>query len=44
MESLLAREVTFGMVPVPVYPAKVAVTIGSFFILVEMIIETVEHH
>jgi TRAP-type C4-dicarboxylate transport system permease small subunit len=44
IESLATRELTFGIVPVPVYPARVALAAGGILILIEVIVELVLHH
>ena len=44
IESLATRELTFGIVPVPVYPARIALAAGGILILIELIIELVLHH
>ncbi|MBI2869187.1 MAG: TRAP transporter small permease [Chloroflexi bacterium] len=40
-ESWEMKEVSFGLIPLPAYPAKLAVPIGCFFILVQLLTELV---
>ncbi|MFC1929439.1 TRAP transporter small permease subunit [Chloroflexota bacterium] len=42
--SIQIREYTWGLVPLPIYPAKIAITIGCGVILIELILEIVQHH
>ena len=44
IESLATRELTFGIVPVPIYPARVALAAGGILVLIEIIVELVLHH
>ncbi|MBI4283026.1 MAG: TRAP transporter small permease [Chloroflexi bacterium] len=43
LESLGLREVTPGLVPLPMYPAKISIALGGAFMLLELIIGIIQH-
>ncbi|MBI2869992.1 MAG: TRAP transporter small permease [Chloroflexi bacterium] len=43
-QSVRTQEMTFGIVPMPIYPARIALAIGAAFVLLEVIAELILHH